>query len=73
MGAVEWIAEKVRHNPLMSSSDYNKLLEQAKEMEKQQIVDAFFQGVDRESDGHGVMYLSRKDAEQYYNETFKSK
>ena len=44
----------------------------AKEMEKEQIVEAFFQGVDRESDGHGAMYLSRKDAEQYYNETFKS-
>lgn len=34
--AVEWISEKVRHNPLMSSSDYNKLLDQAKEMEKKQ-------------------------------------
>lgn len=49
-----------------------QIQEQAKEMDKEQVVDAFFQGVDRESDGHGVMYLSRKDAEQYYNEKFKS-
>ena len=51
---------------------YKNDIDKALEMEKEQIVEAFFQGVDRESDAHGAMYLSRKDAEQYYNEKFKS-
>ncbi len=40
-------------------------LTKAKEMEKEQIIDAYYQG-DADSDNIHV------DAEQYYNETFKS-
>jgi hypothetical protein len=70
MTAVEWLRQELLKRDMDNS--IKDLFEQAKEMEKQQIVEAFFQGVDRESDGHGAMYLSRKDAEQYYKETFKS-
>ena len=82
MTAVEWYEKEV--NALIdkyeakeiSKSDFivmkHNLFYPAKAMEKEHIVEAFFQGVDRESDGHGAMYLSRKDAEQYYNETFES-
>lgn len=57
--AVEWIAEKVRHSPLMSSSDYNKLLEQAKEMEKEQrIKDIDF--------GHGIPSWANINYEAYF-------
>jgi hypothetical protein len=42
--------------------DYLKLIEQAKEMEKEQIKDAY------KADLHPC---SDDDAEQYYNETFK--
>ena len=42
-----------------------EIIEQAKEMEKEQIIDAYYQG-DADSDNIHV------DAEQYYNETFKS-
>jgi len=69
MTAVEFLLEKYKsQNTLLFAEDW----QQAKEMEKEQIVEAFFQGVDRESDGHGAMYLSRKDAEKYYKQTFKS-
>jgi hypothetical protein len=33
--AVEWFAEKVGHNSLISLVEYNELLEQAKEMDKE--------------------------------------
>ena len=53
--------------------EFNQILEQAKQIEKEQIVEAFYEGVDQESDTHGAMNLDRKDAENYYNETFKTK
>jgi len=79
--AVEWYCEKsidileeLRAGKMTFAKWFKEqavILKQAKEMEKEQIVEAFFQGVDRESDGHGAMYLCRKDAEKYYHETFK--
>jgi hypothetical protein len=46
-----------------------KLFEQAKEMEKEQIIDAW----NTKSKIDGVLtYTDNRTAEQYYNETFKS-
>jgi hypothetical protein len=61
--AVEWLYE------LSKKRELDKFdLEQAKEMEKEQIIDAFGVGCQVESTRligyHGM-------AEQYYNETFK--
>ena len=58
--AVEWFAEKIGHNSLMALTEYNEILEQAKAMEKEQIIEAYSNGDDNIS------------AQQYYNETFKS-
>jgi hypothetical protein len=50
--------------------DYLKLIDQAKEMEKQQIMDAFGVGCHHES----KRLVGYQDiAEQYYNETFNQK
>ena len=59
--AVEWLV-----NELKDSIGLKDLytIEQAKQMEKQQIIDAWV---------NGGSTLSAKNAEQYYNETFKSK
>jgi hypothetical protein len=61
--AVEWLEQQL----------FNKLgkftkgdIDQAKEMEKEQIIDAFNDGVNDECIG------GSKTPEQYYNETFKS-
>ena len=54
--AVEWLSKKT-FIPVY-------FLEQAKELEKQQIMDAFNNGVNDECIG------SNKTPEQYYNETF---
>lgn len=81
--AVEWFAEQDnlalvdylqgKINEIELAIKKATILEQAKQIEKEQIVEAFYKGVDQESDTHGAMNLDMKDAENYYNETFKTK
>ncbi len=56
--AVEWLIEQW---PILESQIPERILEQAKEMEKEQIIDACKQ-----------CSYSYEEAEQWYNETFKS-
>ena len=60
MTAVEWLREKLWKEFNFSFSD--NILEQAKEMEKEHIMNAWAKGVTSENNA---------TAEQYYNETFK--
>ena len=60
--AVEWLYENILLTPLDIRS-INKCLEQAKEMEKEQIIEAYKYG------NLSDVYFK---PEQYYNETFKS-
>ena len=39
-------------------------------MEKEQRISDYYQGADDESVNHGAGYISMKDAERWYNETF---
>ena len=64
--AVEWFAEKIGHNSLMALTEYNEILEQAKAMEKEQIIRAHLMARCYDTPN------SYNEAEQYYNETFKS-
>jgi HEPN domain-containing protein len=61
--AVEWLGHEINkiytEVPDQLFYDIALLLQQAKEMEKQQIIDAYENG-------------ENKSAELYYNETFKS-
>jgi hypothetical protein len=50
--------------------DYLKLIDQAKEMEKQQIIDACQQGFYDGVDLAKIKKSEFKSAEDYYNETF---
>ena len=65
MTAVEFLESKIFGDEIFSLS---KVIEQAKEMEKQQIIDAVKFG---NKDAHCVKPI--KEFEQYYNETFKKK
>ena len=59
MTAIEYLVQRLADNGILHSSDIAK----AKEMEKEQIFNAFDSGT----------YFSKwENAEQYYNETFKS-
>jgi hypothetical protein len=78
--AVEWQFEQFFYsfekfnNRECTFNDYLKrnleILEQAKEMEKEQIENAFANGVDDEYEYH-INNQPRTNSEQYYNETFK--
>jgi hypothetical protein len=66
--AVEWLYEHILLTPLDIRS-INKCLEQAKDMEKEQIEDAFVECWKANMpDG----YECKLSAEEYYNETFKN-
>ena len=57
MTAVEWLIEQIRNEKYIEDIDFEK----AKEMEKEQIIDAY-----------ETSHISMMSSEQYYNETFKN-
>jgi HEPN domain-containing protein len=58
--SIDWLVEQLRmQNPLYTKE---QIIEMAKEMEKQQIIDAY-----RDAITYGIF---DEDAEQYYTETF---
>ena len=60
--AVEWLIEQIRNEKYIEDIDFK----QAKEMEKQQIIDAFNEDNSEFQDWKSVSL----SGEQYYNETF---
>jgi hypothetical protein len=58
--ATEWLFEKLWDSP-KDKLTWNAILEQAKEMEKQQIVDA----------KNDKLYMIETGGEQYYKETYE--
>jgi|LakMenE01Jun11ns_1017448.scaffolds.fasta_scaffold7407891_2 hypothetical protein len=67
--AVEWLYENILLTPLDIRS-INKCLEQAKAMEKEQIIDAYLK--DRRGEFNKMLRLIY-DAKKYYTETYESK
>ena len=77
--AVEWLADKMltEHH---SKIEWDKIVEQAKAMEKKQIIEARNNGFMASGEGWNGEYgiedinlLTKKiKSEQYYDETFKS-
>lgn len=73
MTAVEWLLEQI--DDIYIHQVYNKEFNQAKELEKRQIIDAYKSAEDKYEffeyeHRYGREYLT---AEPYYNETFKNK
>ncbi len=73
MTAVEWLVSKLNNdfgnNDFLIS--YANEISQAKELEKEQIEDAFCYGVDDEYEHH-INGSIRKNSEQYYDEIYKN-
>ena len=68
--AVEWLEDNIERD--MDYLEILYLIKQAKEMEKEQVIEAHFNGCER-----GEMFNNENrafitDSEQYYNQTFKS-
>ena len=66
--AVEWLIEELIESQYFPYGTPIILIEQAKEMEKQQIIDAHIYGFYSRPFGKS----RNGEAEQYYNETFKN-
>lgn len=66
--AVDWLKEQLKENMLTPAKELDKLIEQAKQMEKQQIIEAVNVGFDE-----GAKFpedIKLNNAEQYYNQTY---
>jgi vacuolar-type H+-ATPase subunit H len=61
--AVEFLVQELKENSFSHLDLATDIIDKAKEMEKQQIVDAYNENENYMCDG--------TEAEQYYNETFK--
>ena len=75
--AVEWLIKELENQYIKTSGPYDvkmiigiKEIERSKEMEKQQIIDAYLK--DRRRVKFDVALKWIDDAEQYYNKTYKS-
>ena len=67
--AVEWLMEQLTKNYPLTKESAESIIEQAKAMEKQQIIDAYYQiGKDHQD----MIFPIEKNAEQYYTETYES-
>ena len=64
MTAVEWLVKKLEESGIPLMKDELEMIQQAKQMEKEQIEKAYQQGA---LDGYEPNYGS---GEQYYNETY---
>jgi hypothetical protein len=62
MTAVEWLIDELTHNGIEYLDLAYEIIEQAKEMEKQQIIKAYDKGYDD---------FDVYEPEKYYNETYK--
>ena len=66
--AVEWLTEKLKKEFGFAFS--NNILQQAKEMEQEQIQDAYYVG---DKNGCGCYdYCTKEDAKDYYNENYEN-
>ena len=66
--AVEWLIEQLKENNMLTFDEWTELVEQAKAMEKEQII-AFLKWV---GDGYDFQNNAKEIVNEYYNETFKS-
>ena len=72
--AVEWLVEQLDGEKHLSINEINRVIDQAKAMEKDQIKEVFIDVSDvllKETDTQQKAKI-KQSAEQYYKETFKS-
>jgi hypothetical protein len=70
--SVEWLIEQLENSNVISRYAFPEIIEQAKAMEKEQIIEAHLKGYLEEIPNPSASHYYKDMAEQYYNETFKS-
>ena len=76
--AVEWLASELKNHCDMPHKHFDEILEQAKQMEKKQIVNSYCDGFYNSGEGWNGEYglkdieniAEEINAEKYYNETY---
>jgi hypothetical protein len=71
--AVEWLADEISYNLFMWPNDtdwMSGLLEKAKQMEKEQIINAHNHGFTEGTCFGATTFYKYMTGEQYYNETY---
>lgn len=68
--SVEWLLSKIIIAGKVQETELtiDEIIEQAKEMHKQEIIDAYIKGREK----HYLDYYPQKHSEEYYQETFKN-
>jgi hypothetical protein len=66
--ALEWFFDNLKNHEIQA--EHYGLYKQAKEMEKEQIIDAYIQKRNKCNMSKAMQIIS--NAEQYYNKTYKS-
>ena len=66
--AVEWLVEQLESHNGVTRTEFENVIQQAKEMEKHQIIEAFWNGDNTDCLSE---QNAKEFAEQYYNESFK--
>jgi hypothetical protein len=66
MTSIEWLKDWMSKNQYFIGNDLLEVFEQAKQMHKQEIIDAFSRGA-----AEGLFGEGASNKEQYYQETFK--
>jgi hypothetical protein len=70
--AVEWLVANIDWQLLKNTSlHYEMIVNKAKEMEREQIIDAYIQGYEKGEMFNNENRAYTTDAEQYYTETFE--
>lgn len=70
--AVEWLVQKLDGEKHLSTNEINRVIEQAKEMEKEQIIEAHGNKQKTRSNPNSIVtYGFTYTGEMYYNEIFK--
>jgi len=70
--SIEWLLEKIEQkNGTEFSSYYVEFIEQAKEIHKQEIIDAYASAVMKENNSDYIGMNEEVSGEIYYQETFK--
>lgn len=67
--AVEWLLQRFESGDMYNVEDAQFIKFKAKEMEKEQLIDAHIEG-QRVFDRHPHTQWTNDQAEQYYNETY---
>jgi len=74
--AVEWLIEAMYQETYPFNPKYSKIFEQAKEMEKQRMIDLVQQLKDYTRESNNVLGFDEREASEFveifYNKTFKS-